>query len=54
MSEDYIDKKSIFISDYYYPCNVIGCEVKEAVLQLEGNSYCMKHFLEFVMDDLNE
>ena len=52
MSKEYIKDKSIFISDFYYECNIVGCKSKEAVIAYMGNYYCMEHFLEFVMDDL--
>ena len=49
--KDYIKKSSIFVGNYYYPCNVVACPVKEAVLSYEGNNYCIKHFLEFIQYD---
>lgn len=51
---DYIREKAIFVSSYYYPCNMVGCEVKNAILSYEGNNYCMEHFLEFIIDNFND
>ncbi len=48
---DYIRDKSIFLSNLYYDCNIVGCKCKEAVLSFMGNNYCMKHFIEFIRED---
>ena len=48
---DYIGKKSIFVANIYYPCNVVDCPEKETVLSYEGNHYCLKHFVDIVQDD---
>lgn len=52
MIEEYIEKKSIYVGIFYYPCNIVKCEVKDAILSYEGNNYCMKHFLEIIKDDI--
>ncbi len=48
---NYIKKKSIYLAEHYYPCNIVNCPIKEASLAYEGNYYCIRHFVEMVQDD---
>ena len=51
---EYIKNKSIYLDAFYTDCNIVGCDVKDAILNFQGNNYCMKHFVEFIRGDKEE